>query len=403
MSFTLLLLRVPPGASDEDVGKIAIAMEETERLRVPGPRDPEKSRRKRALVDALLTNCPELSGGEPDYAELARAENISEEQARQQFDWWTVTGPEEGAGIEITLYDDYVSIEMPSAAGTDQDWRDVGRYLEILVNAGGFVVWDPQGSEVVDPAAAPFGDGQRSEPPPSDDRDVEPEDVRRGGEIAKLINRIVDDGLAGPLAAAGFRRSGRTWRRTLDNGLIHVVNVQWSPRDGGIEGIFALSAGVYSRELAESIALFKPTDSPREHDCQVRLRAGPQGHRGWRVRVPGMAKPDSDIPGFLAGVFSWLDRRADSKAGAHHEKATREAGEAITGHLFPAFERLRTLRDLRDHLARSPDLYWAAHASLLIGDREGAKQLLERALEKARGNPEFSKLVRGWGIKQGLF
>ncbi|HEX7779596.1 MAG TPA: DUF4304 domain-containing protein, partial [Vicinamibacterales bacterium] len=285
MSFTLLLLRVPPGASDEDVGKIAIAMEETERLRVPGPRDPEKSRRKRALVDALLTNCPELSGGEPDYAELARAENISEEQARQQFDWWTVTGPEEGAGIEITLYDDYVSIEMPSAAGTDQDWRDVGRYLEILVNAGGFVVWDPQGSEVVDPAAAPFGDGQRSEPPPSDDRDVEPEDVRRGGEIAKLINRIVDDGLAGPLAAAGFRRSGRTWRRTLDNGLIHVVNVQWSPRDGGIEGIFALSAGVYSRELAESIALFKPTDSPREHDCQVRLRAGPQGHRGWRVRV----------------------------------------------------------------------------------------------------------------------
>ena len=403
MSFTLLLLRVPPGASDEDVGKIAIAMEETERLRVPGPRDPEKSRRKRALVDALLTNCPELSGGEPGYAELARAENISEEQARQQFDWWTVTGPEEGAGIEITLYDDYVSIEMPSAAGTDQDWRDVGRYLEILVNAGGFVVWDPQGSEVVDPAAAPFGDGQRSEPPPSDDRDVEPEDVRRGGEIAKLINRIVDDGLAGPLAAAGFRRSGRTWRRTLDNGLIHVVNVQWSPRDGGIEGIFALSAGVYSRELAESIALFKPTDSPREHDCQVRLRAGPQGHRGWRVRVAGMAKPDSDIPGFLAGVFSWLDRRADSKAGAHHEKATREAGEALTGHLFPAFERLRTLRDLRDHLARSPDLYWAAHASLLIGDREGAKQLLERALEKARGNPEFSKLVRGWGIKQGLF
>ena len=116
-----------------------------------------------------------------------------------------------------------------------------------------------------------------------------------------------------------------------------------------------------------------------------------------------MAKPDSDIPGFLAGVFSWLDRRADSKAGAHHEKATREAGEALTGHLFPAFERLRTLRDLRDHLARSPDLYWAAHASLLIGDREEAKQLLERALEKARGNPEFSKLVRGWGIKQGLF
>jgi uncharacterized protein DUF4304 len=433
MSFTLLLLRVPPGASDQEVEKIAIAMEETDRTRVPGPRDPETDHRKRALVDALLAGCPELSGREPDYAELARADDITEEQARQRFDWWTVTGPEEGAGIEITLYDDYVSIEMPSAAGTDQDWRDVGRYLEILVNNGGFVVWDPQGSEVLDLAAAPFGDGKRSESPPSakpprkrrrpraertaddddadgsevddedeDDRDVEPEDVRRGGDIAKLINRIVDDGIAEPLAAAGFRRSGRTWRRTLDNGVVHVVGVQWSPRDGGVEGLFALSAGVYSRELAESIALYKPTDSPREHDCQVRLRAGPHGHRGWRVRVPGMAKPDSDVPGFLAGVFGWLDRRADSKAAAQHEKATREAGEALTGHLFPAFERLRTLRDLRDQLARSPDLYWAAHASLLIGDREEARQLLERALEKARGNPEFSKLVRGWGSRQGL-
>ena len=384
MSFTLLLLRVPPGASDQEVEKIAIAMDETERTRVPGPPDPEKDHRKRALVDALLAECPELSGGEPD------------------FDWWTVTGPEEGAGIEITLYDDYVSVEMPSAAGTDQDWRDVGRYLEILVNKGGFVVWDPQGSEVVDLAAAPFGDGKRIEPPPSADRDVEPEDVRRGGEIAKLINRIVDDAIAEPLAAAGFRRSGRTWRRTLENGVVHVVGVQWSPRDGGVEGVFALNAGVYSRQLAESIALYKPTDSPKEHDCQVRLRAGPQGHRGWRVRVPGIAKPDSDIPGLLAGVFGWLDRRADSKAGSQHEKATREAGEALRGHLFPAFDRLKTLRDLRDQLARSPDLFWAAHASLLIGDREEARQLLERALEKARGNPEFSKIVRGWGSKQGL-
>ncbi len=99
------------------------------------------------LVDALLAECPELQGGELNYAELARAEDISEEDARERFHWWTVAGPEEGAGIEITLYDEYISLDMPSAAGTDQDWKDVWRYLEILSSKGGFVVWDPQGSE----------------------------------------------------------------------------------------------------------------------------------------------------------------------------------------------------------------------------------------------------------------
>ena len=69
--------------------------------------------------------------------------------------------PDEGAGIEITLYDDYVSVDMPSAAGTDEDWKDVWRYLEILVSKGGFVVWDPQGPNLVDLAAGPFGDGKR--------------------------------------------------------------------------------------------------------------------------------------------------------------------------------------------------------------------------------------------------
>lgn len=432
MSYTLLLLRVPPGASEDDVEKIAISTEETERTRVPGPRDRETDRRKRALVDALLAECRELSGGEPDYTQLARGENITEEQARQRFDWWTVTGPEEGAGIEITLYDDYVSVDIPSTAGTDQDWRDVWRYLEILVSKGGFVVWDPQGSGLVDLAAGPFGDGrrgerpeppaprgkrqkQRAEPAADDDADaegrevedednpdVEREDARRGGEIARLINRIVNEAIAEPLAAARFKRSGRTWRRTLDNGLVQVVDVQWSPRGGEVEGSFGLGAGVYSRELAESIALYKPTDSPKEHDCQVRLRPGPQGRRSWQVRVPGIAKPDPDLTGFLGRVFGWLDRRADSKAGDQHAKATRELREALERSAFPAFDRLSTLRGVRDQLARSPDLYWAAHASLLIGERDEAKQLLERALEKARGNPEFSERVREWGRRQGL-
>ena len=422
MSFTLLLLRVPSGASADDVERFVRATTEAEDTRAPGPLDPAIEGRKRRLVDALLAECPELEGGEPDYADLARAENISEHQARERFHWWTVTGPEEGAHIEITLYDDYVSVDLPSAAGTNEDWEDVWRYLEILAREGGFVVWDPQGGDVVDLAAGPFGDGKRKSRPPAakpkrrhkqkrevdDDEDededlsVEPDDLRRGGDIAKLINRIVNEAIAEPLAAARFKRSGRTWRRALDNGLVHVVEVRWSPRDAGVEGMFGLGAGVYCRALAESIALYKPTNSPKEYDCQVRLRPGPHGRSSWRVRVPGIAKPDPDLTGSIGRFFGWLDRRADAKAGDQHAKAGRELRAVFEQHTLPAFERLSTLRGLRDELARGPDLFWAAHASLLLGEREEAKPLVTRALDKAKNNPEFSELVRKWARGQGL-
>ena len=416
MSYSLLLLRVPPGASEDEVEEIARAITEADPVDSPGPRDPEIDRRKRAMVDMLVAECPELEGGEPDYAELARGENISDQQARQRFRWWTVSGPEDGSGIEITLYDDHVSVDMPSAAGTNEDWEDVWQYLEILVREGGFVVWDPQAPGLVDLAAGPFGDGQRKrrqqpaksrrkrrrEDEEDDEGDVEPEDLRRGGEIAKLINRIADEAIVEPLAAARFKRSGRTWRRVLDTGLVHVVEVRWSPRDGGREGQFGLGAGVYSRELAESIALYKPIRSPKEHDCQVRLRPGPHGRSSWRVRIPGKAAPDPDLPGFLGRFFYWLDRRADSKTPGQHAKATREMREVLEQYALAAFDRLSTLRGVRDELARGPDVYWAAHASLLLGERKEAKELLERALQKATNNPEFSQMVRAWGQKQAL-
>lgn len=410
MSYTLLLLRVPPGASEDDVERIARSTMEAERAAGSGrPRDPDADHHKQALVDALLADCPELVGGAPDYAAIARAENVTEEQARDGHRWWTVSGPDEGAGIEITLYDDYVAVDM-SAGGTDEDWEDVWQYLEILVREGGFVVWDPQGSDLVDLERGPSGDGirkaRRDVPTPrgtrAPDDDVEPEDIRRGGEIATLVNRIANEAIAKPLAAAGFKRSGRIWRRVLDNGLVHVVTVQWSPRNSGIEAVFSLNAGVYSHALAESIALYTPTKSPKEPDCQVRLRPGPYGRNTWRVRLPGRAEPDPDMPGLLRGIFAWLDRRADRTAPDRHAKATREMHEALERHAFPAFERLSTLRGVRDHLADSPDLFWAAHASLLLGERDAAVQLLDRALTKARDNAEFSENVRAWGRRQGL-
>jgi hypothetical protein len=413
MSYTLMLVRASPGTSDEEVEKIALAASEAERVRRPAPPDAETERQKRVLVEALIEECPELEGGEIDYAALARDSNVSEEEARQRYHWWRVTGPEEGAAIEITLYDSYIDIDA-SRVETEVDWEDLWRYLEILVREGGFVVWDGQGPNVVDLAAGPLGDGTRKKRPkpakrrrsrdePDEGNDaVESEDVRRGGEIAKLINRIIDEAIAAPLALAGFQRSGRTWRRQVDDGVIQVVNMGWSSRDRGVEGWFGLNAGVYFRALAESIALFPLTNSPKEHDCHLRRRHGPPGGNGWTVRVPGVAKPDSDAGRLLGGVFSWLDRRADSKAAKQHVRATRELHETLERHAFPWLERVSTLRAARDVWAKGPDMFWGAHASLLLGEREEAARILNRVLEGAKGNPEFSEMVRTWGRKQSL-
>jgi hypothetical protein len=427
MSYTLYLVHVLPGASDEEIERAAKAVNDAEIARPSGPPDPEAERRKRALAEALLAEFPELDGGEPDYAEIARASDITEDEARRQVTWWQLAGPENGAGIEITLYDSFATLDMASVGGTDEDWEDVWRYLEVLVREGGFTVWDPQGPNVVDLAAGPHGDGKRLSRPrsakrrkraapkhatPAPDRDavdeddreadeaVEPEDLRRGGEVAKLINRIVNESIAEPLAAAGFRRSGRMWRRYLDDGVVQVVNIQWSPRRE-VEGSFTLNAGVYFPTLARSIALFPVTTTPKEHDCHVREHPRPPSVGTWTVRVPGVAKPDPELgEGLFQKFFSWLDRRADEKAPEAHERAKRELRESLERWAFPWLEQVSTLRGARDHLAKRGPRFWAAHASLLLGERDEAKRYVEQEL--ARSGHEYAEKVLRWGREHGL-
>jgi len=407
MSYTLLLVHAPPGSSDADVEQIALMAAEAEETRMRAAPDPDAERRKRALVEALLANCPELEGGAPDYAALARAGDISEAEARRRYRWWTVAGPDEGAGIEITLYDSYVSIDMPASSGTEQDWEDVWQYLEVLVREGGYVVWDPQGPNVVDLEAGPFGDRKRKtrrksskRPTKAAESDDESEDTRRGGEIGKLINGIVDDAIREPLAAAGFHRSGRTWRRQLDDGAIQVLNVQWSPRNAGVEGWLTLNAGVYFPALVDLIGEFALTTTPKEYECHVRIRPLPPGRDGWTVRLVGAATPDSDVKGLLGNLFSWLDKRADGKAPAQHARATQELHEAVEKYAFPWFERVSTLNGARDELLRRGPAFWGAHVSLALGEREEAARILQRELAKAA--PEYAETLRTWGRRHGL-
>jgi hypothetical protein len=64
------------------------------------------------------------------------------------------------------LYDTWVNITMPygDRSNTERDMAELWPYLEVLVREGGFVVWDPQGPNVVDVAAGPDGERGGEQP-----------------------------------------------------------------------------------------------------------------------------------------------------------------------------------------------------------------------------------------------
>ena len=149
MSYDLYLVRVPPGTSDDDVAALAMAVAESDGP--DGPPDPVAEARKRALADALCAADPSLVVASPDHAAIAGYEGITVEQARLRYRHLEVYGPPDGHGILVTLHDDWVSLEMPYGRG-DVGTATLLRYVGVLTRLGGFVAFDPQGPNVVDPA-----------------------------------------------------------------------------------------------------------------------------------------------------------------------------------------------------------------------------------------------------------
>jgi hypothetical protein len=106
------------------------------------------------------------------------------------------------------------------------------------------------------------------------------------------------------------------------------------------------------------------------------------------------------MPGLVGDFFSWLDRRADRKAPEQHARATRELREALERDAFPWLERVSTLRGAREEFLRHGPAFWAAHASLLLGEREEAARIVERELAGAKS--ERAEMIRKWGRQHGL-
>ena len=81
-------------------------------------------------------------------------------------------------------------------------------------------------------------------------------------EITRAIDAVVAAGLAPALAAAGFRKQARTFRRaTSDGAVLHVVQVQGSKWNAGSTGEFTVELGLYVPRLAAALE-WQPVTRP---------------------------------------------------------------------------------------------------------------------------------------------
>ena len=110
----------------------------------PGPPNADADARKQKLTRTLLAENPALEPFEFGYAEIARIGGISEDEARVQYRHVELNGPENGNGIQITLYDDHASITIPYWHQPDAArlvFEGVWRYLRVVCASGGFFVY----------------------------------------------------------------------------------------------------------------------------------------------------------------------------------------------------------------------------------------------------------------------
>lgn len=85
----------------------------------------------------------------------------------------------------------------------------------------------------------------------------------RSTEILNKIQNLLTD----ELKKKGFKKSGRTYNRTIERGLVQVINLQNGLRN--MEGKFTVNLGVYIEELDEA----KSNRSIiKEYDCAIRVR-----------------------------------------------------------------------------------------------------------------------------------
>jgi len=120
------------------------------------PPDKQKEAQKRQVAEALIAHNPNLEVFQFGYDEIAELEKISPSEARLKYRHLELNGPEDGNGIQITLFDDEASVTVPywhEGEKASDTFSEIWGYLEIIHREAGYLVYDPQLDRLLDTPA----------------------------------------------------------------------------------------------------------------------------------------------------------------------------------------------------------------------------------------------------------
>ncbi|HEY4113474.1 MAG TPA: DUF4304 domain-containing protein [Rhizomicrobium sp.] len=205
--------------------------------------------------------------------------------------------------------------------------------------------------------------------------------------------------LDGDLKSLGFKKFGRTYNRSHENGIVQVINLQMGMPQPAIAGLppeaaylrpdlygqFTVNIGVFVAEIAPPALARKSSRYVQEPRCSLRARLGNlmESERRdilWRLDTPTSAIVEDVKEALFRYGIPFLTRFA-----------TRSA--IITGWI--AFNE----RELR--LSQRPRLDVAIMLDA-AGDKGGAVDLLRQHLSLPSLNPHHSAYVRELAQELGL-
>jgi len=193
---------------------------------------------------------------------------------------------------------------------------------------------------------------------------------------SEKIDYIVKIGIHPLLKREGFLKSSRTFRRSSTN-YVQIINIQGSWTNYNDDGQFTVNLAVYFPEAAKIHGSFRITDRPLASDCMVNQRIG--------HLMP--ARRD----------YWW---NFDSKSDL--DNIAQEVVSACVNYGLPWLDEYSTIKGAIKFALSRKTPYWASIFSLLLENRENAKQYLAEAILKASQNPSHKSWLENWGRSNGL-
>jgi hypothetical protein len=152
MSYDVYCYR--PTSDIPDVGEARTIVEQLNLEEEEGRSNRASSEIKEKIAAALIEHNPRLERFRFKYEEIAKATNISKEEAASKYQHIELNPPEGDLAIQLIIYEDHLLVTMPYwYAGNDahQLFSSLSDYLAVIGRTAGLFTYDPQTDQAFDP------------------------------------------------------------------------------------------------------------------------------------------------------------------------------------------------------------------------------------------------------------